>query len=428
MPNEIYIIKERCTGCGSCVKVCPVNCISMQDRNEANVRWKKLAVIDTNKCVFCNACVEDCDKLFAKTKAKMPATEPDFFHAIVMHKEEVKVDVDTAAYKGVWCFAEQRHGELMPTIYELLHVGQQLAKDLNEELSAVLIGDNVSKYAQDIIERGADKVYMLDHPVFKDFVDEIYTYALTDLIKQEKPNKLLMPASIIGRSFSSRVAISAQTGITADATELSIDKKTRMLHATRPSFGGNLMATILCEKHRPEMATVRPMSFPRSKREAGRQGKIINVPVDPSKWNIRTKFIKYEAEKDETIDITAAEKIVSGGRGLGKPEGFKVIEDLAKTIGAAVGASRPTVDAGWIPYRHQVGLTGRTVRPKLYIACGISGQIQHLAGMSSAEVIVAINKDPEAPLMKLATLSVEGDLYELVPLIIKEIEKARNSH
>lgn len=427
MPNEIFVIQERCTGCGSCVKVCPVNCISMANRpKEEGVRWKKLAVIDVNKCVFCNACVEDCDKLFEKTKAKIP--NPDFFHAIVMHKEEIKVNIDTASYKGVWCFAEQRHGKIMPTIYELLFVGQKMAKDLNEELSAVLIGHKVSEYAQELIEHGADKVYVLDHPIFEHFLDEVYTLALTELIKKEKPNKLLMPASIIGRSFASRVAISAQTGITADATEIAVAPKTGMMHATRPSFGGNLMATILCEKHRPEMATIRPMSFPRAQRQPGRQGKIITVPVDPSQWNIRSKFVKFDPEKNETIDITSAEKIVSGGRGLGKPEGFKLIEEFAKAIGAAVGASRPTVDAGWIPYRHQVGLTGRAVRPKLYIACGISGQIQHLAGMSSAEVIVAINKDPEAPMMKLATLSVEGDLYELIPLIIQAIKKAHDGH
>ena len=426
MPNEIFVIKERCTGCGSCVKVCPVNCISMVDRKDAGVRWKKLAVIDENTCVFCNACVEDCDKLLEKTKSKGVAN-PDFFHAIVMHKEDTgAVHIDTTAYKGVWCYAEQRHGKMMPTIYELLTVGTQMAKDLSEELSVVLIGYKVSQYAQEIIEYGADKVYVLDHSVFEHFVDEVYAVAMTELITKEKPNKLIMPASIIGRSFASRVAIMAHTGITADATEFAIDPKTRMMHATRPSFGGNLMATILCEKHRPEMATVRPMSFPRAARQSGRQGKVVQWPVDPSHWNIRTKFVEFKPEQNETIDITSAEKIVTGGRGLGKPEGFKLIEEFAKTIGAAVGASRPTVDAGWIPYRHQVGLTGRTVRPKLYIACGVSGQIQHLAGMSSAEVIVAINKDPEAPLMKMATLSVEGDLYELIPLIIKEIQKVKH--
>lgn len=426
MPSEIFVIKDRCTGCGSCVKVCPVNCISMADRKDEGARWKKLAVIDENKCVFCNACVLDCDNLFDKTKSKGIAN-PGFFHAIVMKKEEVaKTEIDTTLYKGVWCFAEQRHGEMVPTVFELLNVGGKMAKDLDEELCAVLIGHNVTKFAQEIIEHGADKVYILDHPVFEHFVDEAYAAAMRDLILQEKPNKLLMPASIIGRSFASRVAIMAKTGITADATEFSIDPKTRMMHSTRPSFGGNLMATILCEKNRPEMATVRPMSFARTPRQAGRQGKVIQVPVEPAKWHIRTKFVRFQPEEKTQIDITSAEKIVAGGRGLGKQEGFKLIEEFAKSIGAAVGASRPTVDAGWISYRHQVGLTGRTVRPKLYVACGVSGQIQHLAGMSSAEVIVAINKDPDATLMKMATLSVEGDLYELIPLIIKEIQKSKN--
>lgn len=426
MPNEIYVIRERCTGCASCVKVCPVTCISMADRpKEESTRWKKIAVIDVSKCVFCNACVEDCDKLYEKMKAKNP--NPDVFHAIVMKKEEVKVKIDTASYKGVWCYAEQRHGKIIPTIYELLQVGQKLAKDLNEELSAILIGHNVSNYAQDLIEHGADKVYILDHPIFEHFIDEAYTTAFANLIKKEKPNKLLLPASIIGRSFASRLAISVHSGITADTTEIAIDKKNGLMRATRPAFGGNLMATIICEKHRPEMSTLRPMSFPRAVRQPGRRGKVISVPVDPLKWNIRTKFVKFEPELEETVDISSAEKIVSGGRGLGKPEGFKLIEELAKTLGAAVGASRPTVDAGWIAYRHQVGLTGRTVRPKLYIACGISGQIQHLAGMSSAEVIVSINKDPEAPMSKLATLSVEGDLYEMLPLIIQEIKKVREN-
>jgi electron transfer flavoprotein alpha subunit len=331
--------------------------------------------------------------------------------------------LDPALFKGVWIYAEVRHGQMMPTAYELLHVGRQLAEGLKEELSAVLIGHNISASAQDLIEHGADKVYVLDDPAFAQFVDEAYTNALTELIKKEKPNKLLMPASTIGRSFGSRVAISAHTGITADATELAIDPKTRMLDATRPSFGGNLMATILCEKHRPEMATVRPMSFPRAEKTPGRQGQIIPVKLDMSSWKVREKFIEFVAEKSETQDIGSAEKIVSGGKGLGKADGFKMVEELAKLLGGAVGATRAVVDAGWIPYRHQIGLTGRTVRPKLYIACGIHGAIQHLAGMSSSEFVVCINKDPQAPLMQIANLAVEGDVNEILPLVIEEIKK-----
>ncbi|HOW28960.1 MAG TPA: FAD-binding protein [Elusimicrobiota bacterium] len=424
MANSISVIKDRCTGCTACVKACPVNCISMVDRPaDEGSRWKKLAVIDESKCVFCNACVEVCDNLGEKTSNK------GTFKAIVMVKETVagKPEIDTASYKGVWCYGEVRHGKLVSTVYELLFLGKKLAADLGEPLSAVLIGKNVADQARDLIDHGADKVYVLEDPMFENFVDELYTNALVDLIRQEKPNKLLLPASTIGRSFASRVAIKANTGITADATELSIDKATKLLHATRPSFGGNLMATILCQKQRPEMATVRPMSFPRAEKQSGRQGEVVRVTVDASKWNIKTKFVRFEPEKGDAQDIAAAEVIVAGGRGVGGAEGFACIERLAKVLGGAVGASRAAVDSGWITYRHQVGLTGRTVRPKLYVACGISGQIQHLAGMGSSDVIVAVNKDPEAPLMKLATFSIEGDMFEVLPALSKELEKRKGS-
>jgi caffeyl-CoA reductase-Etf complex subunit CarE len=429
MPNRIYVVPDRCTGCTACSKVCPVTCIDMVPRPEADkakgVKWPKLAIIDEEKCIFCGACVDTCNQLGDKAK------KPDIFHAIVMEKEQVTSTgpaLDPTAYKGVWCYAEQRHGQLQPTIYELLNVGRQLADSLTEELCAVLIGNNVSDpaLAQDLFDHGADKVYIFDDPIFAQFLDEAYAAALTELIKQEKPNKLLMPASTIGRSFGSRVAIMANTGITADATELSIDttgKKT--LNATRPSFGGNLMATILCEKHRPEMATVRPMAFARAPKTPGRQGKVMKVKCDPSKWNIRAKFVQFVPEESKVEDITTADKIVSGGQGLGKADGFKLIEELAKQLGAAVGASRAVVDKGWIPYRHQIGLTGRTVRPKLYIACGISGAIQHLAGMSSSEFIVAINKKADEPMMMLANLAVEGDVYEILPAFIKELQAVK---
>lgn len=345
-----------------------------------------------------------------------------------MSSEEaiLSIEKDTDNHKGVWTFAEVRHGKLQETAFELLGVGRKLADELQEPLGSVIVGKNVAQHAQDLIDRGANKVYVIEHDDLAEFVDELYANIVVELIIKEKPNKFLLPASTIGRSFGSRVAVLANTGITADATELSVNKeKGNLLNAIRPSFGGTLMATILCIRgHRPEMATVRPMAFPSAERQAGRQGEIVNVPVDPTKYKRRERHVRFEAEKATEIDIQQATTIVAGGYGVGGQAGFEPIRKLAQALKGAVGASRKAVDAGWIPYRHQVGLTGRTVRPKLYIAVAISGQIQHLAGMNSSETIVAINEDGEAPMMKLATYAVEGDFTKLLPAIQSELEKA----
>ncbi|MCL2390108.1 MAG: electron transfer flavoprotein subunit alpha [Endomicrobia bacterium] len=407
MSNSIQVLADKCIGCKMCVDACPFGAVSMVERPE-HPKKMKLAVIDLNKCTYCGACKEACK-----------------FAAIEITKDAPKADVDKNQYKGVWVYAEQRHGEISHVVYELLNEGSRLAKQLGVPLSAVLIGDNIKSKAQDLIDRGAEKVYVFDDPIFIEFQDDPYASILTQLIEKEKPEIILMGATNIGRSFASRVAAKIQTGLTADCTALDIDPQTRNLQQTRPAFGGNIMATILTPRHRPQMATVRHKVFKEAKAETGRKGEIIESKFDAKTLLNRTKFLGFIKDSSAHINISDADIIVSGGRGLGKPEGFKLIEEFAELLGGAVGSSRAAVDSDWIPYSHQVGQTGRTVAPKIYIACGISGQIQHMVGMSSSDTIIAINKDATCPMMQTATYALEGDLYEIIPNIIKEIKASR---
>jgi len=399
MANKIIVNLDKCVGCGACESACPFGAISLKDSK---------AVVDGEKCRFCGSCVDACA-----------------MKAITMHKEEVKNAVDKSLYKGVWVYAEQRHGEISSVVYELLNKGSELAKSLNVPLSAVLIGSNISSKTQDLINRGADKVYVYDDPILVEFQDDPYSCILADLIKEEKPEIVLMGATNIGRSFASRVAAKIYTGLTADCTALEIDTATRNLMQTRPAFGGNIMATILTPNHRPQMATVRHKVFKEAAVCEGRKGEIINKTIDAQKIINRTKFLGFFKDQTADVNISDADIIVSGGRGLGNPEGFKLIKELADLLGGAVGASRAAVDSDWIAYSHQVGQTGRTVAPKIYVACGISGQIQHMVGMSSSDTIIAINKDKECPMVKSATYSLIGDLYEIIPAIIKELKNKK---
>ena len=320
-------------------------------------------------------------------------------------------------YKGVMTFAEQVEGKLTNVSLELLGKGQELAKDLNTNVTAVLIGENMAELA--------DRVIVADDPELKYYRTEPYTQVLANVINEYKPEAMLVGATAIGRDLGPRLAGRIHTGLTADCTKLEIDPENKELPMTRPAFGGNLMATILCSNFRPQMATVRPGVMVKQLRDKTRKGEIIpyGKPIEKNKCFVEIEDVVKEVK--EKVDIQDAKILVSGGRGLGAPENFKLLEELAAAIGGEVSSSRAAVDAGWAPKDIQVGQTGKTVRPTLYIACGISGAIQHLAGMEESDYIIAINKDPDAPIFNVADVGIVGDLFQIVPKLTEKIKENR---
>jgi electron transfer flavoprotein alpha subunit len=391
-------ITEKCVFCGACVKACPFGAITQAERKTA-------PVIDLQKCTLCGACVVACK-----------------FDAIWM-KEKSSTGIDLSAFKDVWVFAEQHDGEIQSITYELLGEGRKLANSLNMKLCAVLLGSNIQGKAQDLIARGADKVYLVDRPELAYFQDECYGNVLIELVNRHKPNVFLCGASTIGRSLVSRVAVKVNAGLTADCTELAIDPKTLNLLQTRPAFGGNIMATIETPASRPQMATVRHKVMKESVADPSHKGEISMEAIAEVLLKSKAHRLKFIPEVETTMNIAEANIIVSGGRGLQSVENFKLLRNLADVLGAGVGASRAAVDSNWIPYSHQVGQTGKTVCPKIYFAVGISGQIQHLAGMQSSDIIIAINKDPDAPIFKVATYGIVGDLFTILPRLTAEFKK-----
>lgn len=331
--------------------------------------------------------------------------------------------MDIKDYTGVFTYAEQVAGELTPVSLELIGKARELAADLDEEVTAVLIGDGVEDIADELIKYGADRVLVYDDPVLKNYRTEPYTQALSHAIETYKPEIMMVGATAIGRDLGPRVAGRVHTGLTADTTKLEIDPETRNFRMTRPAFGGNLMATILCEDFRPQMATVRPGVMVREVADPDREGKIEKVDYKFEENNCY--FTVEEAVKDvkDKVDIQEANVLVSGGRGLGGPENFKILRELADVLGGEVSSSRAAVDAGWTPKDIQVGQTGKTVRPNLYIACGISGAIQHLAGMEESDYIIAINKDSAAPIFNIADVGIVGDVFQIVPKLTEELKK-----
>ncbi len=393
----IKVLLDKCTGCKLCIKACPFGAIEVKD---------KKAIINLEACNLCGACVDAC-----KLKA------------IEIEREEKASATDLKAYKGVMVFAEQREGKLESVGLELLGEGRKLAEKLGVETSVVLLGGReIEAQAKELIAFGADKVYLATDDNLKNYSTLPYATVMAEIINKYKPEIMLLGATTIGRDLAARLAIRIKTGLTADCTGLSIGDD-KNLHQTRPAFGGNIMATIKTEKHRPQMATVRPKVMRKMDRDAGRKGEIIKVNSKISPEDLKVKLIETIKDTSVKVNLAEAEIIVSGGRGLQEAKHFNLIEELAEVLGGAVGASRATVDAGWISSHHQVGQTGKTVCPKLYIACGISGAVQHLAGMSSSDTIVAINKDPEAPIFKVCTYGIVGDLFEIVPALTKKLKE-----
>jgi electron transfer flavoprotein alpha subunit len=335
----------------------------------------------------------------------------------------VSIRTDKSLYRGVWVFAEQREGELAAVALELLGVGRRLADELGEPLAALLLGAETAEAAQKLVACGADRVFVARAPQLRYFLEDAYTQVIVDLVREEKPNILLLGATVAGRSLAPKVAARLETGLTADCTALAVDLATKNLLQTRPAFGGNIMATILCPDHRPQMATVRPKIFKPPAEAVSRQGEIIKIDLSAKEWELRARVLAVIKDDAQTVNLDEAQIVVAGGRGLGEPRYFKLVVELAGVLGGVVGASRAIVDAGWIAYPHQVGQTGKTVRPRVYFACGIHGAVQHLAGMAMSETIIAINNDPAAPIFKVATHGIVGDVREVLPLLIEEFRQ-----
>lgn len=392
---EIKVNKEKCTRCKICVDVCPVGAIEIDNQGKAFI---------TEKCTLCKLCVKECPE-----------------NAIeIIGEIKKKAEIDTSQYKGIWFFAEQKIGFLSHISFELLGISLKLAEILKEEICGVIFGSHCETMAQELFNRGAEKVYIVEDKSLDEFRQDIYLCLMTQLIQKYKPNIVLASATMIGRSFIPQTAARLKTGLTADCTDLAIDPETKLLQQIRPTYGGNLMAKIICENHRPQMATIRPKSVEEAKILGNRTGTIVKEDFETFNATCRVDLISKQSV-EQTIDLQEAEIIVSGGRGLGEGKNFDMIKKLAELLGGAVGASRAAVDSGWIPYPHQVGQTGKTVKPKIYIACGISGSIQHLAGMSTSDYIIAINKDPNAPIFKVTNLGIVGDIFEIIPKLIQKL-------
>jgi len=393
---SVWIEVDLCNGCKRCLKVCPYGAVELKD-GKAHI---------TERCTSCGACLEVC-----KQKAIQSDIEP-------------KVIPDFSEWKGVWVFAEQREGRLHQVSLELLGKAQELASTLGQDVSAVLLGQGVSVLAKTLISYGAENVYVAEHRALKDYRTIAYAKVLQQLVEEHKPNILLMGATHLGRDLAPRLSRRIGVGLTADCTALSIDPKEGILLQTRPAFGGNVMATIANRYSRPQMATVRPGVMAAVPKK-GNKGRTIRCRVSLTEKEIVTKILERVKEKKKSVSLGEAKVIVAGGRGVGSRERMKSLFALTEVMGGEVAGTRLIVEEGWLPPDRQVGQTGQTVRPEIYIACGISGAIQHRAGMLGSRYVIAINKDRRAPIFEVADWGIVGDLHEVVPALTEAIKKTR---
>jgi electron transfer flavoprotein alpha subunit len=425
--GKARLLEGKCIACGArCQMSCPADAIEMNEKEEP--------VISAEKCIGCKKCVKVCPadalEIFLTPEEEKLLAELQTSQADEVVEEEETSDNSVSAddismWKGVWVYVEQFEGTAHEVSWELLGVGRRLADDLGVGLSAFVFGENIKHLASEAFCYGADKVYMTDHSSLKLYRTTAYLHATVDLVNKYKPEIVLMGATGLGRDLAGAVATDLKTGLTADCTGLTIDKEMRLLEQTRPAFGGNIMATILTETKRPQMASVRPRVMPKPEYNSKASGEIIEEKFTLSEDDIPTRVLEIiKAASESSVNIAGAKVLVAGGRGMLNSENFKMLEELAELTGGVVAGSRCAVDEGWIEHSRQVGQTGKTVRPKLYIACGISGAIQHLVGMQDSDYIIAINKDKTAPVFEVANLGIVGDVFEIIPSLIEKLRQS----
>jgi electron transfer flavoprotein alpha subunit len=427
--GKARLMEGKCIACGArCQSACPVNCVEMTDAGEP--------VILTAKCIGCLKCVKVCPaealEMFFTSEEQAILEELAKHLGDAEPEEELDDEAKALArllaeYRGVWVFVEQTEGEAAKVSWELLGKGRELADALMVPLSAVVLGENVEDLCHEAFAYGADQAYLVDAPVLKYYRTESYLRSVSALIDKYHPEIILMGATGLGRDLAGAVATVVGTGLTADCTGLAVDDK-RNLMQTRPAFGGNIMATIICDRFRPQMSTVRPHVMVMPEKQGARRGTIVREQCPIQEEDILVKVLEIISDKQKDhVDIAGAEVIVSGGRGMMAKENFAILHELAAELGGVVGSSRSAVDAGWMPVDRQVGQTGKTVRPKIYIACGISGAIQHLVGMQDSDVVIAINRDKDAPIFEVATYGIVGDLFQVVPALTRRIRDIKQA-